>query len=802
MLINLFFIPLTPNVINLLVILGVLFFCGKLYSAITNESPSQLLDLKEINDTIRKLSGVWLFLIPIVSLLSVFYNVGVTGVWFSLNILNWIIKGLKWIWKEVIIAGGFLVLRVLYHYLLIWPWSIFKLAFESIRPAANLANYKVAVYGLFLSFFISFLGNFLVNSFELSTYFGTFFTLLSILPIGIAISSIISSINGNSDKKVEYRNRYIKHASILIVLFCALYLIEAIIIKIGSTNFVFSTIILGGNLFVSAFIILNAALLIFILSALPSFSINYTGNNMGLFKAFSSYLLHKWPQYLLAIPAIIIPAILVCILPYFLSKGVSVVSQPFSTSNYDSKIDALQTKIDSAKTANYIDWIKTIENDTIKKFAIKDDSLSTLINNDNTYTANQIKLQELELNKEYLKSYYSKFSDSIGATPLLLLNKGFRKYKNFNSQWMNSEVLDSTKLEQDTSTIVENRNILKGVIAKESIAYGKSNDAISEADRLIGIYSKELELVCTPKTEMPEVTNPKEKAVIIPVAELDQCAKERNTINAKIADEKTKKEKALANLAFTKLKLERSNKISGHLTSKIETINKVIYSQKSNIKWEYLFVSIWLCLLLALAFGLALSLFAHLNHAIYNISSPDNKWMVLSEIDNAKSINPNQPLLGLSLLTMFILFYKPVMNVFPTNYNTIIDIVSLKGGPQNVLDKSYNLYDSTRINLFIESKKQWGKLDSIIQNKNTYSLKNNTFLNYLLGASDEETKAAADTASAQKVRKEAAKAAVEATRLADSTTTAAAATEATRVADSAAAAAAAAAVKAYYETHD
>ena len=75
MVFSLFIIPLTPNVINLIVILSVLFFCGKLYSAINNQKPSQLLDLADINDTIRKLSGVWLFLIPIVSLMSVFYNI-------------------------------------------------------------------------------------------------------------------------------------------------------------------------------------------------------------------------------------------------------------------------------------------------------------------------------------------------------------------------------------------------------------------------------------------------------------------------------------------------------------------------------------------------------------------------------------------------------------------------------------------------------------------------------------------------------------------------------------------------------
>ncbi len=736
MVFSLFIIPLTPNVINLIVILSVLFFCGKLYSAINNQKPSQLLDLADINDTIRKLSGVWLFLIPIVSLMSVFYNIGVTVVWFSLNIINWVVKGLKWIWNEVIIAGGFLLLKVLYHYLLIWPWNIFKLAFESIRPAANLANYKVAVYALFLSFFISFFGKFLVNNFHLSNYYETIFTLLSILPIGIAISSIINSLNGNSEKKVEHRNKYIKHASILIILFCALYLVEGIIINIGSSNFIFSTIMVGGNLFASAFIILNAALLIFILSALPSFSINYDGDNKGLIKAFGSYLLHKWPQYLLALPAIIIPAILVSILPYFLTKGLSVVSQSFSNSNYEKKINVLQAVVDSSKTAKYESWSKV---DSLSKLTISDDSLSKLITIDNSSLDNITQLTELRINQQYLQEYYSKFSDSIGATPFLLLNKGYSKYKKFNNQWINSIALDSTKYKsKDTTSIVDSREKNAGDTTRFINDMLQNNTDIAKADSLLITLTEELNAVCLepslsvkspPLEEIKKETNEPE----LKKEEVDKCLMERNAINAKIDANRANKSQLLNTLALNKLKLERSKKIVNHLNSKIKCINDAFLSQKSAIKWSYLFVSIWLCLLLALAFGLALSLFAHLNHAIYNISSPDNKWMVLSEIEKAKSINPNQPLLGLTLLTILILFYKPIMNFFPTNYKTIIDVVSLKGGPKNILDKSYNNIDTARNNLFIDSKKQWNKIDSILQNKNGYSLKNITFLNYLLG---------------------------------------------------------------------
>ena len=179
----------------LLLILIVFFILGKFYSAISNETPSHLLELKDINDAIRKLSGVWWFMIPVVSLLAILYNIGVAGIWFILIVLGWLLKLFKWVWNEIIIAGGWMLLKILFHYLIVWPWRIFKAAFEAIKPSVNLSNYKAAVLGLFLSFLLAFTGKFMVEQYELSQYISYLFTLLSILPLGLAIASIVQLLN-------------------------------------------------------------------------------------------------------------------------------------------------------------------------------------------------------------------------------------------------------------------------------------------------------------------------------------------------------------------------------------------------------------------------------------------------------------------------------------------------------------------------------------------------------------------------------------------------------------------------------
>ena len=697
---------------------------GYIISKWLNDEPKGLIKHDILSSSITKSPSWHLPILIIGYLMSFIINLACYSIYtiiFGLSkfteFIKWIWIFIKWIWTEVIIAGGFLLLKVLYHYLLVWPWNIFKLAFESIRPAANFANYKVAVYGLFLSFFISFFGKFLVNSFQLSNYYETIFTLFSILPIGIAISSIINSLNGNSDKKAEHRNKYIKHASILIILFCALYLVEGIIINISAHSFIFSSIMAGGSLLGSAFIILNAALLIFVLSALPSFSSNYEGDNKGLLKAFGSYLLHKWPQYLLALPAIILPAILVSIAPYFLTKGLSVVSQSVSDKTYDKKINALQTIVDSSETADYKSWANI---DSFSKLIISDDSLAKLIVIDNAFLDNENQLKALIINNEYLHKFYNEFSDSIGATPFILLKKGYNKYNEINKLLIKFEPADLTKLVNDTISVINARVIAEldttNLIANKL----QINKNIENEDLKITSLLMKLKQVCiTPSKEEKASVNKSSNEPELKKGPEDKCEIQRAELNTQINSSKGNKSILVNSLADNKLQLARSSKIINHLNSKIQKINNNFICKKGEIKWSYLIVSIWLCLLLALAFGLALSLFAHLNHAIYNISSPDNKWMALAEIEKAKSINPNQPLLGLSILTIiiFIPFYKPIMNIFPTNYKTIIGIVSLKDTTIINLDKGIKKSEIAQNNLLNDSINNIKKLDLVFQIK-------------------------------------------------------------------------------------
>ena len=405
------------------------------------------------------------------------------------------------------------------------------------------------------------------------------------------------------------------------------------------------------------------------------------------------------------------------IAPYILTKGLSVVTQSVSDKTYDKKINALQTIVDSSETADYKSWANI---DSFSKLIISDDSLAKLIVIDNAFLDNENQLKALIINNEYLHKFYNEFSDSIGATPFILLKKGYNKYNEINKLLIKFEPADLTKLVNDTISVINARVIAEldttNLIANKL----QINKNIENEDLKITSLLMKLKQVCiTPSKEEKASVNKSSNEPELKKGPEDKCEIQRAELNTQINSSKGNKSILVNSLADNKLQLARSSKIINHLNSKIQKINNNFICKKGEIKWSYLIVSIWLCLLLALAFGLALSLFAHLNHAIYNISSPDNKWMALAEIEKAKSINPNQPLLGLSILTIiiFIPFYKPIMNIFPTNYKTIIGIVSLKDTTIINLDKGIKKSEIAQNNLLNDSINNIKKLDLVFQIK-------------------------------------------------------------------------------------
>ena len=115
---------------ELLIYIVGLFIGSEIYSRISNQNPKNLLEQKEISNAIQKMNGVWWFMIPLTNALVFIYNICCKAIWFIGVLLNFVIKYIKWFYNEVIEVGLFMICRILWHYLIKYPWNLFIKSFE------------------------------------------------------------------------------------------------------------------------------------------------------------------------------------------------------------------------------------------------------------------------------------------------------------------------------------------------------------------------------------------------------------------------------------------------------------------------------------------------------------------------------------------------------------------------------------------------------------------------------------------------------------------------------------------------
>ena len=325
-------------------ILGVLglYAISRLYSSVTGKTPSSRFNLAELKEAFQKNSGVWWFMVPISGALILFFEAVVSVLWFLGEILHLgtalirlVITIVKWIYNEVVLGGFYFLWKLIWHYLICIPWKWFLEAFRLLGSASKWSSYKIATVGIFASLIIAFLGRY-INSFmgadstAVQSFIQQATTLLSIIPIGMAASMIaFNRKNDNATWKGQGMN-YAKIAAAILVPMIALIGTEYLLINLGSrTSFQFSlsTLLAGGSLFASFLILINSILIIFVISALPSFANDYSGDLKGVYRAFLSHLYYGWVSYLLAIPAIIIPAFILSIIPGLITQGMTYFTQ-------------------------------------------------------------------------------------------------------------------------------------------------------------------------------------------------------------------------------------------------------------------------------------------------------------------------------------------------------------------------------------------------------------------------------------------------------------------------------------------
>lgn len=657
------------------------YLASKIYSGIFNVIPKNLYNTKDIIAAQKTQTGWGAMLSPITAVLAFLYNFGNTIIWFVGELISWAVKGIMWVYNQVVVAGLFLVLRVLWHYLIMWPWNLLKLAFSQIMPSLNKELYLIALKGLFIACIIAFTGRFLTEHFQTSAVLENFLTLISLLPIGWTAGQIALVATKSKMDNKDFRQRYTRHALFILGFGLLVAAGTWLIVNLGSRSsfaYSLSSLFIGGSLIGGAFLILSALMFIFLLSALPSFSRDYKGDYKGFPAAFGNHIYQKGARYLLALPAMLIPAIILTIVPYYLSKGFAFTASKITDNVYEGRLKNVQDAVAKASIPGYDAW---------EDFhAIKDDSLQKLITADQKLLDLKSQLEVLNTNHLYLKDFYSNHSDSLAAAPI---GGAYYLYDNYDKQQRNRiNIRTYEKIAIDSQAFA-------GEINSSDESAKAAKDNLDMKQKQIDALNAELAKVCVVGTDTNAVQNQAatESDTTITTAPVvdnrDDCQKQRDFISTGIAN--ATKEKATLDSQLT-----RTNLVNAHIKSMRSRLNAMQSNRNFSSLLGHMLATGWYSLLMAFAFALALVLFARVNSEIYMQKDKTNSWMIMDELENAKNSNPNQPLLGLGILAILGLSYLGSASCWnPTNW----DLGLYKGSKMECCDSTGNCCGSDSLKI-------------------------------------------------------------------------------------------------------
>jgi hypothetical protein len=578
------------------------------------------------------------------------YNLTVNAFWFAGVIVQFFAWLIKWIWEEVIIAGAYFIFSILWHYLVKWPWKIILLAFTKIFSSLKLSNLWVGSLSVFASLVVMFLGRYLVEVFELPSILSSIFGILAVIPIGVGLSSIIQKLQHKDANEAKAGlTKFITHLSFITAALIIICLAVCALIYLGtftSISPILSSLFAGGNLFGSFFIICCSIVIVFSLAALPSFSNEYKGETKDVLVAFFRYLIkNNWGKYIVSAPAMLIPAAIACAIPYIVTQGVSYTANMVSDAVFEYRLTQLQKIQDSIPAANYSDWLDTDK--------VSDDSLKGLLKKDYERSESAVGYNSITFTKEYLSNLYTAHSSEIGAAPIGAMIGLFSQFNKIENEQVKTSPMLIDKSNIDTSSLNQfGAEIIPGIKTQQK-----------ETTNEINNYKEELKAVCNDNYVRPTTNNNANQAQEGVATqqeqqqnnrELDACASQRKYWNDQISD---------ANKKSTKLDntLKRAETISAHLKDIYQLENSYNSNSGASAKVAYLLVSLWLCLLVGMAFGAIIPMFAQVNHSLFT-SENDGQLFILSEISKSNSLNPNQPLLGI-ILFGGLLYFANISNI-------------------------------------------------------------------------------------------------------------------------------------------
>jgi len=325
-----------------------------LHFRITEERPPHLFAFYRTEEYFKK-GGIRDLLRILVTILGFLFDVIIWVIWgvylvyvLFIDLLDllktiffWIIHGILWIFRQYIPFVVFLY-KIAIHYLIKWPWWLYRIAYRNLRFAFNGNFYRVALPGTLLAGFIIFLFYFIEIMLEgdekvlnIIKYIGI---ILSLLPLTWSFGEIASIRAQKTYKenyqavKAKFQNGIEAVRSVLfyIMLFVVLVLAQLGLNLLGwipNSGVPIGSFIFNINTLISILLLFICILIVFGVIIIPSYRIynpfselkfSHSATLLGtIARKFLQYITIALPSALFSAIAMVIPALIMIVVAYF-----------------------------------------------------------------------------------------------------------------------------------------------------------------------------------------------------------------------------------------------------------------------------------------------------------------------------------------------------------------------------------------------------------------------------------------------------------------------------------------------------
>ncbi|MFO7827129.1 MAG: hypothetical protein R6V23_00795 [Bacteroidales bacterium] len=291
---------------------------GFFRSAVEKIRPDFMLDQKKIQDDWLNRSSFTTILLPIMALTIFIFNAIAWGIYGLISIAEFIIFVLKaiwwlvlWIWNELLHPVVFFLVKLVWHYVVIWSWRFFKLSFSRIPESYAKSTYK---NGFISTFIISFI---IFSFYYLSSLLQQDWILIFMAFALIFAALYFSGFTLYDDEKRSFNESWINtiiSRLAIMVMISILYALTIVILNI-STNTTLQIPILG-----ISFPVTQILTIIFIIAFASSLLSNamfpaYMASTNGNF-IIEDFLLNavkRLPRFIGAVPFVILGGIVASI---------------------------------------------------------------------------------------------------------------------------------------------------------------------------------------------------------------------------------------------------------------------------------------------------------------------------------------------------------------------------------------------------------------------------------------------------------------------------------------------------------